>query len=90
MGRRTNRDPPAVKRVLIGKRRGCRENDRRALFRSHYCFDRFCYIPGIDGAHKRGDVGRFEEFRHAGCTWLGQPALRRAPLLLPGTRLSAT
>lgn len=44
------------------------ENDRWVLFRSHYGFDPFYCIPGIDGAHEKGgvegDVGRFRR------TWL--------------------
>ena len=58
----------AVKRVLIGEGRGRVENDRWVLFRSHYGFDPFYCIPGIDGAHEKGgvegDVGRFRR------TWL--------------------
>lgn len=58
----------AVKRVLIGEGRGRVENDRWVLFRSHYGFDPFYCLPGIDGAHEKGgvegDVGRFRR------TWL--------------------
>lgn len=58
----------AVKRVLIGEGRERVENDRWVLFRSHYGFDPFYCIPGIDGAHEKGgvegDVGRFRR------TWL--------------------
>jgi hypothetical protein len=39
------------------------ESDRWVLFRSHYAFDAFYCIPGIDGAHEKGgvegEVGRF-------------------------------
>lgn len=58
----------AVKRVLIGEGRGRVENDRWVLFRSHYGFDPFYCLPGVDGAHEKGgvegDVGRFRR------TWL--------------------
>lgn len=58
----------AVKRVLIGEGRGRVENDRWVLFRSHYGFDPFNCLPGVDGAHEKGgvegDVGRFRR------TWL--------------------
>jgi len=39
------------------------ESDRWVLFRSHYGFDAFYCMPGIDGAHEKGgvegEVGRF-------------------------------
>ena len=51
----------AVSRVLMGRNRT--ESDRWVLFRSHYGFDAFYCIPGIDGAHEKGgvegEVGRF-------------------------------
>lgn len=52
----------AVKKVLsVGRRR--EENDRWALFRSHYGFDAFYCEPGERGAHEKGgvegEVGRF-------------------------------
>lgn len=51
----------AVSRVLMGRNRT--ESDRWVLFRSHYAFDAFYCIPGIDGAHEKGgvegEVGRF-------------------------------
>jgi hypothetical protein len=57
----------AVKKVLsVGRRR--EENDRWALFRSHYGFDAFYCEPGIDGAHEKGGVeGEVGRFRR---TWL--------------------
>lgn len=51
----------AVSRVLMGRDRT--ESDRWVLFRSHYGFDAFYCMPGIDGAHEKGgvegEVGRF-------------------------------
>ena len=44
----------AVTKVLRG--RGRDENQRWALFRSHYGFDAFYCIPGIEGAHEKGGV----------------------------------
>src|SRR5256886_15488572 len=41
----------AVSRVLMGRNRT--ESDRWVLFRSHYAFDAFYCIPGIDGAHEK-------------------------------------
>lgn len=51
----------AVSRVLFGRNR--KESDRWILLRSHYGFDAFYCIPGIEGAHEKGgvegEVGRF-------------------------------
>jgi transposase len=51
----------AVSRVLMGRDRT--ESDRWVLFRSHFGFDAFYCVPGIDGAHEKGgvegEVGRF-------------------------------
>jgi transposase len=51
----------AVSRVLMGRNRT--ESDRWVLFRSHYAFDAFYCVPGVDGAHEKGgvegEVGRF-------------------------------
>lgn len=51
----------AVSRVLFGRARA--ESDRWVAFRSHYGFDTFYCIPGIEGAHEKGgvegEVGRF-------------------------------
>ncbi len=51
----------AVSRVLMGRDRA--ESDRWVLFRSHFGFDAFYCVPGIDGAHEKGgvegEVGRF-------------------------------
>jgi transposase len=51
----------AVSRVLMGRDRT--ESDRWVLFRSHFGFDAFYCMPGIDGAHEKGgvegEVGRF-------------------------------
>lgn len=57
----------AVKKVLsVGRRR--EENDRWALFRSHYGFDAFYCEPGERGAHEKGGVeGEVGRFRR---TWL--------------------
>ena len=57
----------AVKKVLsVGRRR--EENDRWALFRSHYGFDAFYCEPGERGAHEKGGVeGEVGRFRRA---WL--------------------
>lgn len=52
----------AVTRVLFGNRDRV-ENERWVLFRSHYSFDAFYCLPGIEGAHEKGGVegegGRF-------------------------------
>jgi transposase len=51
----------AVTRVLFGRNRT--ESDRWVSFRSHYGFDSFYCMPGIEGAHEKGgvegEVGRF-------------------------------
>ncbi len=51
----------AVTRVLFGRSRT--ESDRWVSFRSHYGFDTFYCMPGIEGAHEKGgvegEVGRF-------------------------------
>ncbi len=55
----------AVIRVLLGRER--LENERFVALRSHFGFDSFYCIPGIDGAHEKGgvegEVGRFRR-RH--------------------------
>jgi transposase len=52
---------PAVARVLEGRNR--EENERFIALRSHYGFDSFFCIPGIEGAHEKGgiegEIGRF-------------------------------
>lgn len=52
---------PAVVRVMLGRER--LENPKFIGMRSHYGFDSFFCIPGIDGAHEKGgvegEVGRF-------------------------------
>jgi transposase len=52
---------PAVIDVLIGRQR--KENQRFVLLRSHFGFDSFFCLPGIEGAHEKGgvegEVGRF-------------------------------
>jgi transposase len=56
---------PAVIRVLLGRERW--ENPRFVALRSHYGYDPFFCIPGIDGAHEKGgvegEIGRFRR-RH--------------------------
>lgn len=51
----------AVTRVLMGRHRD--ESERFVLLRSHYEFDSFFCIPGVEGAHEKGgvegDIGRF-------------------------------
>lgn len=51
----------AVTAVLLG--RGRVENQRFVALRSHYGFDSFFCIPGIEGAHEKGgvegEIGRF-------------------------------
>jgi len=51
----------AVSRVLFG--RGREESARWTAFKSHYQFDSFYCMPGIEGAHEKGGVegegGRF-------------------------------
>jgi len=44
----------AVKRVLFGRNRT--ESEHWIAFRSHYGFDAFYCMPGIDGAHEKGGV----------------------------------
>jgi len=55
----------AVIKVLLGRER--LENRRFVALRSHYGFDSFYCLPGIDGAHEKGgvegEVGRFRR-RH--------------------------
>jgi transposase len=55
----------AVIKVLAGRDRV--ENDRFIALRSHYGFESFFCMPGIDGAHEKGgvegEVGRFRR-RH--------------------------
>jgi transposase/predicted nucleic acid-binding protein len=56
---------PAVTRVLLGRERW--ENPKFVALRSHYGFDSFFCLPGIDGAHEKGgvegEIGRFRR-RH--------------------------
>jgi transposase len=55
----------AVARVLFGRDR--LENERFVALRSHYGFDSFFCLPGIEGSHEKGgvegEVGRFRR-RH--------------------------
>ena len=55
---------PAVTRMLIGRDRV--ENERFIALRSHYRFDSFFCLPGIEGAHEKGgvegEVGRFRRW----------------------------
>ena len=55
----------AVIKVLLGRER--LENQRFVALRSHYGFDSFYCLPGIDGSHEKGgvegEVGRFRR-RH--------------------------
>lgn len=56
---------PAVTKVLLGRDRW--ENTKFVALRSHYGFDSFFCIPGVDGAHEKGgvegEIGRFRR-RH--------------------------
>jgi transposase len=56
---------PAVARVLRGRDR--RESERFVALRSHYGFDSFFCVPGVEGAHEKGgvegEIGRFRR-RH--------------------------
>lgn len=56
---------PAVTKVLLGRDRW--ENPKFVALRSHYGFDSFFCLPGIDGAHEKGgvegEIGRFRR-RH--------------------------
>ncbi len=56
---------PAVIRVALGRER--LENPRFVALRSHYGYDSFFCLPGIDGAHEKGgvegEIGRFRR-RH--------------------------
>ncbi len=51
----------AVAKVLSGRRR--LEQERFVTFRSHYLFESFFTLPGVEGAHEKGgvegEVGRF-------------------------------
>jgi hypothetical protein len=51
----------AVVRVMFGRSR--QETDRFVALRSHYGFDSFYCLPGIEGAHEKGgvegEIGRF-------------------------------
>ena len=55
----------AVVRVLKG--RGRIESERFTMLRSHYLFDAFFCLPGVEGAHEKGgvegEIGRFRR-RH--------------------------
>lgn len=55
----------AVKRVLLGRNR--EEHERFVALRSHYGFDSFFCLPGIEGSHEKGgvegEIGRFRR-RH--------------------------
>ncbi len=56
---------PAVIKVLLGRERW--ENPKFVALRSHYGFDSFFCLPGLDGAHEKGgvegEIGRFRR-RH--------------------------
>lgn len=56
---------PAVIKVLLGRDRW--ENPKFIALRSHYGFESFFCLPGIDGAHEKGgvegEIGRFRR-RH--------------------------
>ncbi len=56
---------PAVIRVALGRER--LQNPRFVALRSHYRYDSFFCLPGIDGAHEKGgvegEIGRFRR-RH--------------------------
>ncbi len=56
---------PAVIKVLLGRDRW--ENTKFIALRSHYGFESFFCIPGVDGAHEKGgvegEIGRFRR-RH--------------------------
>lgn len=56
---------PAVVKVLLGRERW--ENPKFIALRSHYGFESFFCLPGIDGAHEKGgvegEIGRFRR-RH--------------------------
>jgi len=56
---------PAVVKVLLGRERW--ENTKFIALRSHYRFESFFCIPGVEGAHEKGgvegEIGRFRR-RH--------------------------
>ena len=56
---------PAVIRIALGRERF--EHPRFVAMRSHYGYDSFFCVPGIDGAHEKGgvegEIGRFRR-RH--------------------------
>lgn len=62
----------AVIKVLLGRER--LENPRFIALRSHYFFESFFCVPGVDGAHEKGGVeGEIGRFRREHLT--PQPAL---------------
>jgi transposase len=70
----------AVIKVLLGRER--LENQRFVALRSHYGFDSFYCLPGIDGSHEKGCV--------AYCTsWVGCGGQGLGRFLVPGGRPTA-
>jgi transposase len=70
----------AVIKVLLGRER--LENQRFVALRSHYGFDSFYCLPGIDGSHEKGCV--------AYCTsWVGCGGQVLGRFLVPGGRPTA-
>ena len=73
---------PAVIRVALGRER--LENPRFVALRSHYGYDSFFCIPGIEGAHEKGgvegEIGRFRRRHLTPVPHLGSLAALNAAL----------
>jgi transposase len=87
---------PAVLRVLLGRERW--ENERFVALRSHYGYDSFYCIPGIEGAHEKGgvegEIGRFRRRHltpvpHVGSLAALNEALEAADARDEGRRIAA-
>jgi transposase len=64
---------PAVIRMVLGRER--LQHPRFVAMRSHYGYDSFFCLPGVDGAHEKGGVeGEIGRFRRRHLTPLPQSA----------------
>src|SRR5215207_7625591 len=79
---------PAVIRVLLGRDRW--ENERFVGLRSHYGYDSFFCLPGIDGAHEKGgvegEIGRFRRRHLTPVPHVGSLEVLNAALAAADTR----
>ncbi len=87
---------PAVIRVALGRERF--EHPRFVAMRSHYGYDSFFCVPGLDGAHEKGgvegEIGRFRRrhltpIPHVGSLALLNAALAAADARDDGRRIGA-